>query len=81
MSLEGELRHLFGRDILTRARQVSLETLCNEAEAVAEGARQLRLAQGNVQAQRAIVEGMAEDQALALCRWIQDSDLQPRTEL
>ena len=68
--LDAELAVLFGRSTLEQAKRVSIEDLMPEAELVAEGARQLREAQGQPIKQREIVAGMDEDTALALCGWI-----------
>ena len=44
-----------------------------EADLVAEGARQLLAHIGEPEAQRRIIEGMDNDTALALCKWISEA--------
>jgi hypothetical protein len=68
--LHSEAICLFGRQVVEQAKQVSIEGMAIEAELVAEGARQLRQQTGNPERQRAIIEAMDEETALALCRWI-----------
>lgn len=70
--LDRELAFLFGRDVLAYSKQMSLEETANEAELVAEAARQLREHQGKPEDQRRIVQAMAEDTAAALCKWIRE---------
>ena len=70
--LDMELAFLFGRSVLAYSKQMSLEDVANEAELVAEAARQLRQQQGQPEQQRRIVQAMAEDAAAALCRWIRE---------
>ena len=70
--LEKELAFLFGRSVLAHSKRMSLEDVANEAELVAEGARQLRMQQGQPEQQRRIIMAMAEDAAAALCRWIRE---------
>lgn len=72
--LDRELVCLFGRQIVEQSKRISLEAVAQEAELVAEGARQLREQQGQPAHQRAIVQAMAEDTALALCRWIREPE-------
>lgn len=68
--LDSEAICLFGRQIVEQSKRVSLDSLVIEAEQVAEGARQLRQQAGNPDRQRAIIRAMADETALALCRWI-----------
>lgn len=75
MALDAELLVLFGREVLAQAKQVRLEALDVDAELVAEGARQLRQAEGQPVRQRAIVQAMDADTALALCKWIRERDM------
>lgn len=74
MTLDAELAVLFGRQVVAQSKQVRLEDMAIEAELVAEGARQLREAGGQPVRQRAIVQAMDEDTALALCKWIREPD-------
>lgn len=69
---------LFGHSVLAQAKQIRLEDMALNAELVAEGARQLLEAEGEPVRQRAIVQAMDEDAALALCRWIQESNRMSR---
>jgi hypothetical protein len=68
--LNRELVALFGRDRVAQSELMSLQAMSLEAELVAEGARQLKEHMGQVEAQRLIVQGMDDDTALALCKWI-----------
>ena len=70
--LDRELAFLFGRSILTHSKRMTLEDVADEAELVAEAARQLREQQGQPDQQRRIVRAMAEDTAAALCKWIRE---------
>ena len=76
--LDRELACLFGRQVVKQSRLIRLEDMALEAELVAEGARQLRERQGRPAEQRAIVQAMDEDTALALCRWIQEPESMAR---
>lgn len=73
--LDAELVNLFGKQVVEQSQKMRLDDLAQEAELVAEAARQLREASGNTQQQRAIVRAMSEDAALALCRWIKEPGL------
>lgn len=75
MALDAELAVLFGREVLAQAKQVPLDALEVDAELVAEGARQLRQAGGQPVRQRAIVQAMDEETALALCKWCREPDM------
>ena len=70
--LDKELAFLFGRSVLAHSKRMSLEDVANEAELVAEAARQLRQQEGQPEQQRRIIMAMAEDAAAALCRWIRE---------
>ena len=61
---------LFGKQTVEQAKKVGLNEMAIEAELVAEGARQLRQQAGHPDRQRAIIEAMDEETAVALCRWI-----------
>lgn len=71
--LDRELVALFGKELVAQSESMSLEAMAVEAELVAEGARQLREHTGQPEAQRCIVRGMAEETALALCKWIKEA--------
>ena len=68
--LEHELAFLFGKQVLEQSQKVSIEQMYVEADLVAEGARQLLEHTGQPEAQRRIIEGMDDDTAMALCKWI-----------
>ena len=68
--LEHELAFLFGKEVVERSQKISLDQMYIEADLVAEGARQLLEHTGHPEAQRRIVEGMDDDTAMALCKWI-----------
>ncbi len=75
MSIEHELKHLFGHEIAQQSKQLTEDDLVIEVELVAEGARQLKRALHNPIRQREIVRCMATDTALALCQWLRKPDL------
>ena len=68
--LEHELAFLFGKQVVKKSQKISIEQMYIEADLVAEGARQLLENMGHPEAQRRIVEGMDDDTAMALCKWI-----------
>ena len=68
--LEHELAFLFGKLALEQSQKVSIEQMYVEADLVAEGARKLLEHTGQPEAQRRIVEGMNNDTAEVLCKWI-----------
>ena len=68
--LEHELAFLFGKEVVERSQKISLDQMYIEADLVAEGARQLLEHTGHPEAQRRIIEGMDDDTAMALCKWI-----------
>ena len=70
--LDKELVGLFGKDVVAKSKQVSIDDMAIEAELVAEGARQLIEQKGKPAAQRSIVSCMDSDTAIALCKWIQE---------
>ena len=70
--LDTELVNLFGRQVVAQSKRLRLEDVAEEAELVAEGARQLIRATGKPERQRAIVGAMAEETALALCPWVRE---------
>lgn len=67
-----ELAFLFGRQVVAESERISIDAMAAEAELVAEGARQLIQHKGQPEAQRRIVQGMDDDTALALCKWIRE---------
>ena len=68
--LEHELAFLFGKEVVERSQKISLDQMYIEADLVAEGARQLLAHIDKPEAQRRIIEGMDDDTAMALCKWI-----------
>lgn len=68
--LEHELVFLFGKQVVKQSQKVSIEQMYVEADLVAEGARQLLAYIGEPEAQRRIIDGMDDDTAMALCKWI-----------
>ena len=71
--LEHELAFLFGKQVVEQSQKVSIEQMYVEADLVAEGARQLLEHTGQPEAQRRIIEGMDNDTAMALCKWISEA--------
>lgn len=71
--LEHELAFLFGKQRLKQSRKINIEQMYIEADLVAEGARQLLEHTGQPAAQRRIIEGMDDDTAMALCKWISEA--------
>ena len=68
--LEHELAFLFGKEVVEQSKKISIDQMYIEADLVAEGARQLLEHTGHPEAQRRIIEGMDDDTAMALCKWI-----------
>ena len=68
--LEHELAFLFGKEVVEQSKKISIDQMYIEADLVAEGARQLLEHTGQPEAQRRIIEGMDDDTAVALCKWI-----------
>jgi hypothetical protein len=68
--LEHELAFLFGKQVVNQSHKINIEQMYVEADLVAEGARQLLEQTGHPEAQRRIIEGMSDDTAMALCKWI-----------
>ena len=71
--LEHELAFLFGKQVVEQSQKISIDQMYVEADLVAEGARQLLAHIGEPEAQRRIIEGMDNDTALALCKWISEA--------
>jgi hypothetical protein len=70
--LDDGLAFVFGKSVIDSSKRMSLEQMADEAEQVAEGARQLRMYQGQPEQQRRIVQAMDEEAAAALCKWIRE---------
>jgi hypothetical protein len=71
MSLQNELIHLFGPDIIAKAMTVPAQITAAEAYRVSRSARRLRLAQGPAE-KRGIAQQLAEADKLILCRCLAD---------
>ena len=72
--LDKELTALFGKQLVTQSKQLSIDDMALEADLVAEGARQLIEQSGRPEAQRRSVNCMDADTALALCKWIREPE-------
>ncbi len=70
MSLQAELKTLFGTEILDRAAQLGPHQV--DALAVHEAAGALSHLDGRPDAQVAFVRAMQPETAAALCRWLAD---------
>ena len=68
--VEHELAFIFGKEVVEQSQKINIEQMYVEADLVAEGARQLLEHTGQPEAQRRIVEGMDDDTAMALCKWV-----------
>jgi hypothetical protein len=71
--LEHELAFLFGKNVVEQSQKVSIEQMCIDADLIAEAAWQLLQHKNQPEAQRRIVEGMDDDTAMALCKWINEA--------
>ena len=71
--LEHELAFLFGKEVVKHSQKIDIGTMYVEADLLAEGARQLLEHRTDPKAQRRIIEGMDNDTAMALCKWIGES--------
>ena len=68
--LEHELAFLFGKEVVKQSQKIDIEQMYIEADLVAEGAKQLLAHIGQPETQRLIIEGMDNDTAMAICKWI-----------
>lgn len=68
--LDKELTALFGKECVAQSKLITNQVMWMDAELVAEGARQLLEQMGRPAEQRKIVQGMDNDTALALCKWV-----------
>ena len=68
--LEHELAFLFGKEVVEQSQKISIDQMYIEADLVAEGARHLLEHTGQPEAQRRIIEGLDDDTAMALCKWV-----------
>lgn len=68
--LENELSFLFGKQVVEQSKKINIEQMYAETDLVAEGARQLLEHTEQPEVQRWIIDGMDNDTAMALCKWI-----------
>ncbi len=73
-SVDAELLALFGRWTLATAQVKRLEELNVDLEVIQSAAREVVMQRGHPEAQRAIVDALSEDTAVALCIWMRDSN-------
>ena len=73
--LQSELVSLFGRETAQAAKRLPIAVIEQQAEQVANYAKQLQQATGRPDQQRNIIKGMAKDTAMALCKWIGEPSL------
>ena len=71
--LEHELAFLFGAEILQGSQRMSIGEMFMQAEHIDESVDKLQAQAGKPEAQRAIVRGMSDDSAMALCKWINEA--------
>jgi hypothetical protein len=71
-NVDSELIGLFGRWTFATAQVKRLEELKVEPDAVKAAARQVIEQRDNPERQRAIVNALDEDTAVALCLWLRD---------
>jgi hypothetical protein len=70
--IDAELMNLFGRWTFASAQVKRRDELKVDQETVEAAARQVIAARGQLEQQRAIVDALDEDTALALCLWLRD---------
>jgi len=73
--LNSELVSLFGRETAQAAKRLPIGAIEQQADQVADYAKQLKQATGKPEQQRNIIKGMAKDTAMALCKWIGEPSL------
>jgi hypothetical protein len=71
-TIDSELVALFGRWVLATAQVKRLDELNIEVGAIKAAAQRVIEERGNLERQRAIVDAMDEDTAVALCIWLRD---------
>lgn len=71
-SIDAELTGLFGRWTFATAQVKRLDELNIDPEAVKAAAQRIIEERGHPDRQRAIVDAMDEDTAVALCIWLRD---------
>ena len=70
--VDSELIKLFGRWTFATAQVKRLDELKIDPEAIKAAAQRVIEERGNPERQRAIVDAMDEDTAVALCLWLRD---------
>lgn len=71
--LEHELAFLFGAEILQGSQRMSIGEMFMQAEHIDDSVNRLQAQAGKPEAQRAIVKGMSDGSAMALCKWINEA--------
>jgi hypothetical protein len=71
-SIDSELTALFGRWTFATAQVKRLDELKVDPEAIKAAAQRVIQERGHPERQRAIVDAMDEDTAVALCIWLRD---------
>ena len=71
-SIDSELTALFGRWTFASAQVKRLEELNIDPDAIKAAAHLIIKERGNPERQRAIVDALDEDTAVALCIWLRD---------
>jgi len=71
--IDAELLGLFGRWTMASAQVKRLEDLKIDTDAIKAAAKRIIEERGNPVAQRALVDAMDDDMAVALCIWLRNS--------
>jgi len=71
-SIDSELTGLFGRWTFATAQVKRLDELNIDPDAVKAAAQRIIAERGHPERQRAIVDALDEDTAVALCIWLRD---------
>jgi hypothetical protein len=71
-SIDSELTGLFGRWTFATAQVKRLDDLNIDPDAIKAAAHLIIKERGNPERQRAIVDALDEDMAVALCIWLRD---------
>ena len=83
-NVDAELMSLFGRWTFATAQVKRLDELNVDVSAIKLAAQRVIAERGSLERQRAIVDAMDEDTAVALCIWLRDpanaSDLLKQTQ-
>jgi hypothetical protein len=73
-SIDAELSGLFGRWTFASAQVQRMDDLKVDMDAVKAAAQAVIQERGNPEGQRAIVDALNEDTAVALCIWLRNPD-------